>query len=250
MKEEGVVCRFKIGDSIVYRHGDARQKTSTITDAIVDNNGFGIIHIKDDDGEEGRIFMYISKEEIPRIKLGDKFIYTNAKGEGSEVVANAIIHNKDGLANLMVDEAKESQIEPDSVKNDFQDNKLRWDLLPLKEIEDIVRVYHAGAKKYGPNRWQNLEDGFQRYKAAALRHLMEYEKGERVDADTGCLHLAQFAWNAIAMLYLDKHGKGLIKNNEKSNETYIGSRSRRYPHIGDNPGNISKLRGYNPRRSK
>ena len=99
MKEEGVVCRFKIGDSIVYRHGDARQKTSTITDAIVDNNGFGIIHIKDDDGEEGRIFMYISKEEIPRIKLGDKFIYTNAKGEGSEVVANAIIHNKDGLAN-------------------------------------------------------------------------------------------------------------------------------------------------------
>lgn len=44
---------------------------------------------------------------------------------------------------------------------------------------------------------------------------MEYEKGERVDADTGCLHLAQFAWNAIAMLYLDKHGKGLIKNNEK-----------------------------------
>lgn len=216
MKEEGIVCKFKIGDAIVYRHGNAKQKTSTITDAIVDNNGFGIIHIKnDDDGEEGRIFMYVSKEEIPRIKLGDKFIYANAKGEGSEVVANAIIYNKDGLADLMVDEAKESQIEPDSVKNDFQDNKLRWDLLPLKEIEDIVRVYHAGAKKYGPNRWQNLEDGFQRYKAAALRHLLEYEKGERVDADTGCLHLAQFAWNAIAMLYLDKHGKGLIKNNEK-----------------------------------
>lgn len=102
-----------------------------------------------------------------------------------------------------------------SIKNDIQDDKLRWDLLPLEEIEDIVRVYHSGAKKYGPNRWQNLEDGFQRYKAAALRHLLEYEKGERVDADTGCLHLAQFAWNAIAMLYLDKHGKGLIKNNEK-----------------------------------
>lgn len=102
-----------------------------------------------------------------------------------------------------------------SIKNDIQDDKLRWDLLPLEEIEDIVRVYHSGAKKYGPNRWQNLEDGFQRYKAAALRHLLEYEKGERVDADTGCLHLAQFAWNAIAMLYLDKHDKGLIKNNEK-----------------------------------
>lgn len=209
MKEEGVVCRFKIGDSIVYRHGDARQKTSTITDAIVDNNGFGIIHIKDDDGEEGRIFMYISKEEIPRIKLGDKFIYTNAKGEGSEVVANAIIHNKDGLADLMVDEAKESQIEPDSVKNDFQDNKLRWDLLPLEEIEDIVRVYHAGAKKYGPNRWQNLEDGINRYRAASQRHMMEYLRGNKIDEETGCYHLACCAWNIIAMLYLDKHGKGI-----------------------------------------
>lgn len=216
MKEEGIVCRFKIGDSIVYKHGDARQKISTITDVIVDNNGLGIIHIKNDnDGEEGRIFVHVSKEEIPRIKLGDRFIYANAKGEHDEVVANAIVYNKDSLANLMVVKAQESQTEPVSVKNDFQDNKLRWDLLPLEEIEDIVRVYHAGAKKYGPNRWQNLEDGFQRYKAAALRHLLEYEKGERVDADTGCFHLAQFAWNAITMLYLDKHGKGLIKNNEK-----------------------------------
>lgn len=50
--------------------------------------------------------------------------------------------------------------------------------------------------------------GYQRYKAAMLRHLLEYEKGNKVDEDTGCQHLAQVAWNAIAMLYLDKHGKG------------------------------------------
>lgn len=99
----------------------------------------------------------------------------------------------------------------ESIKNDFKDDKLRWDLLPMEEIEDIVRVYHAGAKKYGPNNWQNLDNGFERYRAAAARHLMEYLKGERVDADTGCLHLAQYAWNAIAMLWYDKHGKGLIK---------------------------------------
>lgn len=99
----------------------------------------------------------------------------------------------------------------ESIKNDFKDDKLRWDLLPMEEIEDIVKVYHAGAKKYGPNNWQNLDNGFERYRAAAARHLMEYLKGERVDADTGCLHLAQYAWNAIAMLWYDKHGKGLIK---------------------------------------
>lgn len=29
----------------------------------------------------------------------------------------------------------------------------------MEEIEDIVRVYHAGAKKYGPNTWQDLDNG-------------------------------------------------------------------------------------------
>lgn len=93
-------------------------------------------------------------------------------------------------------------------KNDFQDSKLRWDLLPLEEIEDIVKVYTAGSKKYSDNSWQNLENGYQRYKAAMLRHLLEYEKGNKIDEETGCMHLAQCAWNCIAMLYLDKHGKG------------------------------------------
>lgn len=94
-----------------------------------------------------------------------------------------------------------------SVKNDYKDHKLRWDLLPLKEIEDIVKVYTAGADKYGPNKWQGLPDGYNRYKGAMLRHLMEYEKGNVVDEETDCLHLAAVAWNAIAMLYCSKQSK-------------------------------------------
>lgn len=90
-------------------------------------------------------------------------------------------------------------------KNDFLDKKLRWDLLPLEEIEDIVKVYTAGSIKYGDNNWQNLDNGYQRYKAAMLRHLLEYEKGNTIDKDTGCHHLAQVAWNAIAMLWISKH---------------------------------------------
>ena len=91
-----------------------------------------------------------------------------------------------------------------SVKNDFLDHKLRWDLLPLEEIEDIVKVFTAGANKYGDNTWQHLENGYQRYKGAMLRHLVEYEKGNEIDEETGCRHLAQVAWNAISMLYLSK----------------------------------------------
>ena len=92
-------------------------------------------------------------------------------------------------------------------KNDRLDDKLRWELLPLEDVEDIVSVYTAGAKKYGPDQWQNLPDGIRRYKAALLRHLVEFDKGNEIDEETGCRHLAAVAWNAIAMLHISKQQK-------------------------------------------
>lgn len=99
----------------------------------------------------------------------------------------------------------------ESKKNDRQEDKLQWDLLPLEIIEEIVKVYHQGAKKYGANTWQNLNDGYDRYKGAMFRHLVLYEKGEEFDQETGCRHLAQVAWNAIAMLHCSLNSK---KNND------------------------------------
>lgn len=95
-------------------------------------------------------------------------------------------------------------------KNDKLDDKLRWDLLPMSEIEDIVKLYHRGAKKYKPDSWKQLNDGFNRYRSALMRHMMAYLNGERYDKETGSNHLTAVAWNAIAMLWFDKHGKGLI----------------------------------------
>lgn len=104
-----------------------------------------------------------------------------------------------------------------SGKDDRADGKLRWDLLPLAEIEDIVRVYTEGAKKYADNSWQDIPDGFNRYLGALMRHLVAYTKGERYDKE-GFMHLSAVCWNAIALLYYDKHNKGLIgwKSQEKS----------------------------------
>lgn len=93
-----------------------------------------------------------------------------------------------------------------SIKNDRKDKKLMWELLPLEDIEDVVKVYTEGANKYGVNTWQNLENGYNRYKAALFRHLLEYEKGNEYDEETGCRHLAQVVWNAIALLHISKKG--------------------------------------------
>ena len=86
-------------------------------------------------------------------------------------------------------------------KNDRQDNKHRWELLPLNLLAHVVDVYTAGAVKYGDNNWQNLPDAYNRYKAALFRHLVAFESGEIRDPETGCYHLAQVVWNALAMLH-------------------------------------------------
>ena len=101
----------------------------------------------------------------------------------------------------------EQENKTEARKNDRLDDKLRWELLPLEDVEDIVRVYTAGAKKYGPDQWQNLPDGIRRYKAALHRHLVEFDKGNEIDEETGCRHLAAVAWNAIAMLHISKQQK-------------------------------------------
>ena len=95
-----------------------------------------------------------------------------------------------------------------SVKNDRKDHKIRWDLIPMDAINEIAKVYTAGADKYGENRWQNLKNGLERYRGAAFRHLFAYMQGSRYDEETKCMHLAQCAWNVIAMLWLDMHDKG------------------------------------------
>lgn len=69
------------------------------------------------------------------------------------------------------------------MKNDRKDDKTRWELMPLDCLEDIARVYTEGAKKYNDNTWQNLENGYERYKGALLRHLyaaeeIEYERNK------------------------------------------------------------------------
>ncbi len=59
--------------------------------------------------------------------------------------------------------------QPVGIKAD--DNKRRYDLLPLEAIDEVVKVLTFGAGKYGAENWRKIEHGKARYFAAALRHL-------------------------------------------------------------------------------
>lgn len=94
-----------------------------------------------------------------------------------------------------------------SGKDDRADGKPRWELLPLDAIEEIVKVYTMGAEKYADNAWKTIPDAHRRYLAALFRHVAAYERGERLDKESGLSHLAHAAWNAIAILWFDINNK-------------------------------------------
>lgn len=68
--------------------------------------------------------------------------------------------------------------------------KLRYDLLPISAVEEIVKVLTFGAGKYADDNWQVVPGLESRYYAALQRHLTAWRKGEMIDADSGLPHLA------------------------------------------------------------
>jgi hypothetical protein len=66
-------------------------------------------------------------------------------------------------------------------------------------LVEVSRVGTFGAKKYSRGGWQTVPDGFNRYSDAMLRHYFA-ERYDELDAESGLLHAAQTAWNALARL--------------------------------------------------
>jgi len=73
---------------------------------------------------------------------------------------------------------------------------------------EVANVGTFGAMKYTRGGWQTVPNGEQRYYDAMWRHIL-YERHESLDPDSGLLHAAHTAWNALARLELllraDRH---------------------------------------------
>jgi hypothetical protein len=86
----------------------------------------------------------------------------------------------------------------------YDGNKPHWELLPLSLVEETVKVLTFGAKKYGPNNWQKVEDAHNRYYAALMRHIVAYKNGELYDQESKLSHLAHAMCNLIFLAELQE----------------------------------------------
>lgn len=79
-----------------------------------------------------------------------------------------------------------------------------YTLLPWDAVEQIVKVLDFGARKYARDNWKHVSDGETRYLAAAFRHLAAYNRGEKVDSETGLSHMAHAGCCILFLLALEK----------------------------------------------
>jgi len=90
-----------------------------------------------------------------------------------------------------------------SYERKFDQGKLRYDLLPWDSVEQVVDILTYGAEKYDAESWQLVDDANNRYFAALLRHLIAWKQGEITDEESGRLHLAHVATNALFLLWFN-----------------------------------------------
>lgn len=71
-----------------------------------------------------------------------------------------------------------------------------------RACEQIALVSQFGANKYAWKGWETVPDGINRYSDAELRHIIKESSDGLYDLETGLLHRAHRAWNALAVLEL------------------------------------------------
>lgn len=71
-----------------------------------------------------------------------------------------------------------------------------------RALLQVSLVSDFGAKKYTWNGWETVPEGVQRYSDAMGRHIIGERIDGPIDPETGLLHAAQVAWNALARLEL------------------------------------------------
>lgn len=105
----------------------------------------------------------------------------------------------------------------------YDNDKPRWGLLPLDQVEHVVDILTFGSKKYSDDNWKYVENAGERYFDAMMRHIKDYRTAKereneflKYDSETGKNHLAHAICNALFLIYFDDNRKKDVDSiNEK-----------------------------------
>lgn len=81
--------------------------------------------------------------------------------------------------------------------------KIRYSLLPVGTVNQVVQVLEFGSKKYADNNWMKVPSAKTRYYDAALRHIDSWWQGEKTDSETEWPHLAHAICCLLFLMWFD-----------------------------------------------
>jgi hypothetical protein len=80
----------------------------------------------------------------------------------------------------------------------YDAGKPRYELIPADALEELAKVYTAGAAKYADRNWEKGMS-WSRCFGSLMRHAWKFWRGQTRDEETGCHHMAMAAWNCLAL---------------------------------------------------
>jgi len=89
----------------------------------------------------------------------------------------------------------------------YNAGKPRMSLLPFDALREVAKVLTFGAQKYAPHNWRKGLTWSETYDSL-IRHLTARLSGELRDPETGELHTAQIACNALFLVSFELSGAG------------------------------------------
>lgn len=90
----------------------------------------------------------------------------------------------------------------------YDTGKREWHMLPWKELEEVVKGFEFGKRKYDENNWKKGL-AYSRVFDATQRHLMAWFcDREQKASDSGLDHLAHAICNLLFLMWYDNNLEG------------------------------------------
>ena len=96
---------------------------------------------------------------------------------------------------FVVKDSDKKQTFKSGAMRDVDDNKPRYELIPVEALKRVAMLYTAGAKKYSEDNWRKGMP-YRRAYASLLRHAFAFSEGNTAED-----HLASVIFNAMAIMY-------------------------------------------------
>ena len=95
----------------------------------------------------------------------------------------------------------------------FSEGKVRHDLIPPYPIDELAKVYTYGTVKYDDDNWRKGMKWKKFVIGPLFRHLWKWIRGEKIDDESNCHHLAMVIWQCCCLMEYERNKVGIDDRN-------------------------------------